>query len=653
MEEFPSTNPNPVFRIGKEGKILYSNRAGELLLREWDLNRGEYLPLSFRNLVQKVFSKKSPGKEEIKIGKRIYLFSIHPFSKEAYANLYGFEISGQKELEEKLRKKEKQYDVLHKIGRMGLTYESLQAFMDKSVRLVAQTLELEYCKILKLLPSGNFLLKAGVGWKPGYVGKYIVEGQKNSQAGYTLLSKTPVLVEDLMIEKRFCAPPILLEHGVFSGMSVLIGSVEKPYGVLGAHSTKKRKFSEEDAYFLSSVAFLIAGVIKHRRMEEKLIQYREHLEELVKARTSELTRTNKQLSLEIAGRKKMEKELQNNVIFLETFLDAMPSPAFYRNLESVYQICNEMFASFILGRSKAEVIGKSMYDFKKEFPEAMLRTTEYYDRLLLKAGKSQPHEVRISCAGDGKLRDFLVHKARFKSVSGEVIGIVGVLLDITERKKAERALLEAENLRKKEIHHRIKNNLQVISSLLSLQAEQFRDEKVIEAFEDSQHRVISMSLIHEELYKTEDAESLDFTAYLQKLTQELLKSYNIGDKAIQLKLELENVFLEMDTAIPLGIIINELVSNSLKHAFSEKKSGEIKVKLCREKNESSGIVLIVSDNGKGLEAEIDFRKTSSLGLQLVTTLVDQIEGKIELEKDPGTKFIISFRERKEKSQMKK
>jgi len=357
--------------------------------------------------------------------------------------------------------------------------------------------------------------------------------------------------------------------------------------------------------------------------------------------------------LDISERKKMEKELQNNVIFLETFLDAMPSPAFYRNLESVYQICNEMFASFILGRSKAEVIGKSMYDFKKEFPEAMLRTTEYYDRLLLKAGKSQPHEVRISCAGDGKLRDFLVHKARFKSVSGEVIGIVGVLLDITERKKAERALLEAENLRKKEIHHRIKNNLQVISSLLSLQAEQFHDEKVIEAFEDSQHRVISMSLIHEELYKTEDAESLDFTAYLQKLTQELLKSYNIGDKAIQLKLELENVFLEMDTAIPLGIIINELVSNSLKHAFSEKKSGEIKVKLCREKNESSGIVLIVSDNGKGLEAEIDFRKTSSLGLQLVTTLVDQIEGKIELEKDPGTKFIISFRERKEKSQMKK
>lgn len=649
MEQFPSTNPNPVFRVGGDGIILYSNRAGETLLRAWNVGIGAHLPPSLENFVQKVFFRNVSKKLEIKVKDRIYLVSFHPLLKEGYVNIYGFDISAQKGLEEKLRKKEKQYDVLHKIGRMALTYESLQAFMDKSVKLVARTLELEYCKILELLPDGNFLLRAGVGWKPGYVGKYIIEGKKESQAGYTLLSNSSVLVENFEDETRFRAPFFLKEHDVVSGMSVIIGSVEKPYGVLGAHSTKKRKFTEEDTYFLNSVAFLIAGVIEHRQTEEKLMLYRGHLEELVKERTSELTKTNKQLFLEVAGRKEVEKELQNNINFLETFLDAIPSPVFYRDLDYVYQTCNEMFSSFILGLTKEEVIGKSMYDFKDQFPDEMVRISEHYDRLLLKDGISQPHEVRIRCA-DGKVRDFLIHKARYSNVSGEVIGIVGILLDITERKKAEKALQETENLRKKEIHHRIKNNLQVISSLLSLQAEQFSDEKVIEAFEESKSRVISMSLIHEELYKTEGAESLDFTSYLRRLATDLLRSYKVGGEDIRLKLGLEKVFLGMDTAIPLGIIVNELISNSLKHAFPEGKSGEIRIELHREKNsEKPRIMLIVSDNGKGLPESIDFRNTFSLGFQLVTTLVDQIEGSIKLEKGleegRGTKFTISLREK--------
>jgi len=239
-----------------------------------------------------------------------------------------------------------------------------------------------------------------------------------------------------------------------------------------------------------------------------------------------------------------------------------------------------------------------------------------------------------------------VHKATYSDVAGNVIGIVGVLLDITKRKKAEEALLKTENLRKKEIHHRIKNNLQVISSLLSLQAENFIDEKVKEAFQDSQNRVISMSLIHEELYKTGDSEALDFAAYLQKLATELLKSYKIGTEDIRLKLDLENVSLKMDTAIPLGIIVSELVSNSLKHAFPMGRNGEIRVKLHRTENdETSQFTLIVSDDGIGLSENTDFRNTSSLGLQLVIALVEQINGSIELEKEAGTGFRIRFKER--------
>jgi len=648
MEQFPSKNPNPVLRVEKNGRLIYANRASDPLLHEWGVEIGEELPSSVRDVVLEVISRNSPEELEVEAGERVYLVTFHPLNGNEYVNIYGFDISGQKEMQEKLRIKEKQHDVLHKMGRMALSCENLQVFMDKSVKLVARTLELEYCKILELLPEGNFLLRAGFGWKPDNVGKAVVEGKKESQAGYTLFANKPVIVENLEEEKRFRAPGILKEHGVVSGMSVLIGSREKPFGVLGAHCTKKRKFTEEDAYFLSSVAFLLAEKIEHMHAEEELKQHKEHLEELVRERTSELTKTNEMLSKEISGRKEVERALQNNVNFLEAFLDAIPAPVFYRNLDYIYQGCNEMFAGHVLGLPKGEVIGHSMYDFKEEFSEEMVRISEHFDRLLLEEGKSLPHEFQIRCAEDGRVRDFISHKATYSNVAGDIIGIVGVLLDITERKKAEEALLKTEKIRKKEIHHRIKNNLQVISSLLSLQAEQFSDEKVMEAFRDSQNRVVSMSLIHEELYKTREngeVETLDFTAYLRKLATDLLRSYKVGNKDIHLKLDLENVSLGMDTAIPLGIIVNELVSNSLKHAFPGGRDGEIDVKLQRAENDHDHqFTLIVSDDGVGLPEDFDYRDATSLGLQLVNTLVEQIDGCIELERDAGTKFKIGFRE---------
>ncbi len=187
--------------------------------------------------------------------------------------------------------------------------------------------------------------------------------------------------------------------------------------------------------FLNSVAFVIAEVIERRHAEEELRQYKEKLEELVKERTSELTKTNEQLFNEISIRKQVEQDLQNSIYFLETFLDTIPSPVFYRNLEGVYQGCNEIFARHILGLSKEEVIGHSMYDFRDQYSEETLNKSVYYDSILLKEGKSLPHELKIKCAIDGKLRDFLVHKAIYSNIAGEVIGIVGIMLDITERKK--------------------------------------------------------------------------------------------------------------------------------------------------------------------------------------------------------------------------
>ena len=173
-----------------------------------------------------------------------------------------------------------------------------------------------------------------------------------------------------------------------------------------------------------------------------------------------------------------------------------------------------------------------------------------------------------------------------------------------------------------------------------------------------------MSLIHEELYKTAetgDIETFDFKTYIQKLAEELFRSYVIGNEEIILKLDIEKIFLGMDTGIPLGIIINELVSNSLKHAFEKGKGGEIQIKLqkkgsFRPGEDSKGsngqniyhadeFLLVVSDNGTGMPENLDFRHASSLGLQLVNILVEQLEGSIELGDVPGTEFRINFREK--------
>ncbi|TFH03624.1 MAG: PAS domain S-box protein, partial [Methanosarcina sp.] len=242
----------------------------------------------------------------------------------------------------------------------------------------------------------------------------------------------------------------------------------------------------------------------------------------------------------------------------------------------------------------------------------------------------------------------------------------GTIYDVTEKKGTEKFLANIEAARKKEIHHRIKNNLQVISSLLALQAGKFsnreciRDSEVLEAFRKSQERVISMALIHEELYEGRETDTLKFLPYLRKLIQSLFQTYRFGntDTILDLDLDLEeNIFFDMDTAVPLGIILNEIVSNSLKYAFTDRYSGRIQIKLCREESRESkdnrvgnnneglkgtSFILTVSDNGIGMPESFDLENPDNLGMQLVTTLVDQLDGEIELKRDNGTEFIIRF-----------
>ncbi|WP_052309918.1 PAS domain S-box protein [Methanocella arvoryzae] len=222
---------------------------------------------------------------------------------------------------------------------------------------------------------------------------------------------------------------------------------------------------------------------------------------------------------------------------------------------------------------------------------------------------------------------------------------IATLVDITERKLAEETLiasLREKEVLLKEVHHRVKNNLQIVSSLLNLQSNALRDEKIRAVFQESQNRIRSMALIHEKLYRSDDLSRVDFSDYLRVLSTDLYRVYADPSK-IRLSVDCEEILLSIDASISCGLIVTELLTNSFKHGFPGGREGQVTVSLRRT---AGGYVTVtVSDDGVGMPAGFVVEDTSTLGLQLVTTLVEQLEGRLEIGSEGGTSFSITFKDR--------
>ncbi|MBC8228587.1 PAS domain S-box protein [bacterium] len=242
---------------------------------------------------------------------------------------------------------------------------------------------------------------------------------------------------------------------------------------------------------------------------------------------------------------------------------------------------------------------------------------------------------------EGDIRWVEDHKSSSFSEDETFMGVDGVVFDITDRVQTEeqiQASLQEKEVLLKEVHHRVKNNMQIISSLLSLQGESIEDEQVLDIFKVSQNRIKSMALVHERLYQSQNLAKVDFASYIKDLASRLFRSYETSGR-IALSMDVPDVFLSIDNAIPCGLILNELVSNSLKHAFPEGRDGEINITL---RPYEGKFELVVSDNGVGIPEDLDIKNTESLGFRLVTSLVSQLDGEIELSRADGTEFRLTF-----------
>jgi len=345
------------------------------------------------------------------------------------------------------------------------------------------------------------------------------------------------------------------------------------------------------------------------------------------------------IARDITERKKAEEALLKESNFNVTLVQA--SPAFFVAIgaDGKTIMMNESMLNTI-GYSADEVKGQDyLSTFVPDREHEML--SKVFMKLTISNEETLNENHVLTKAGKELLVEW--HGRPVFNEKGGFEYFFGVGIDITERKKAEekiKASLKEKEVMLQEIHHRVKNNMQIVSSLLRLQSTKAEDKKTKEIFRECQNRIRTMALIHEKLYQSKDFSKINFAQYIDRLAVHVFHSYGVDSNIIALKTDLEEVFLDINRAIPCALIANDLLSNSVKHAFPEGKKGEICIKLYSDKK--GMITLVVSDDGISFPEDIDFRKAQSLGLQMVNDLTRQIDGTIELDRNGGTSFKVEF-----------
>jgi PAS domain S-box-containing protein len=296
-------------------------------------------------------------------------------------------------------------------------------------------------------------------------------------------------------------------------------------------------------------------------------------------------------------------------------------------------------AERLLGYSENEIAdqpGARLFtpeDIKRGEPEAELETAR-------RTGKSDSERWHIRKDGSRFFASGVLTTVRDEA--GRLRGFAKVMRDITDRRKAEeqiRGSLREKEILLKEIHHRVKNNLQMIASLLSLQSEYLGHSKAVDLLEDMKGRVRSIAAIHEMLYGSADLSRIDFARYLNTLAKDLLAFYSAAAGRVRLNIHSEPVFMDITQAVPSGLVVNELLTNSLKHAFPDSRAGSIEVSFTCPAEECT---LEISDDGIGLPSKLDPHNSASMGFQLLMLLVQQLKGKLRIDRGSGTRFTIVF-----------
>ena len=422
---------------------------------------------------------------------------------------------------------------------------------------------------------------------------------------YVLRTQKPLLVTpELSKQLKDAGEVVTVGTPSVNWLGVPLKSNQETIGVLVVQSyDKAQQYTEEEKNILMFVSNQIAMAITRRQAEDSLRRSEEWYRSVVESSLNAIIITDEKIR------------------------------AIYVN--------NQLLE--IMGYSQEEVLGKDFLTFLDEESRSLIRKRME----LRRKGKKIPSNYEIKVIRkDGEKRNIEVSATVIPDSEGRFM-LLGQGLDITERKRNEQKIqtsLKEKELLLREIHHRVKNNLQIISSLLNLQTYYLKDEQAKELFEESRYRVQSMAMIHEKLYGAKNLSKVNFKEYIESLSRFLFQMYGVDPGRIELNIDVRYIFLDINTAIPCGLLICELISNALKYAFPNDRQGQILVNMRPQK--VGKFTLTVSDNGVGLKKGIKLKGAESFGLQLVDMLTEQLQGKIHIKRANGTTFTITFKELK-------
>lgn len=342
------------------------------------------------------------------------------------------------------------------------------------------------------------------------------------------------------------------------------------------------------------------------------------------------------LGSDLTKEKEIKKALEKSEQLYSTLVKTDPDSIITTDINGKIVYSSE-HALQMYGYKKSELIGRSIFDLiipeyqnkarldlERTLQDDILRNLEY--KLIKKNGDQFIGEWNVAVIKDNK--------------EGPV-AFMTTARDITHHKNIEaqmQASLHEKTILLREVHHRVKNNLQIISSLLNLQSSYITDEEAFEVFKESQNRVKSMAMIHEKLYQSGNFAEINVAEYLKSLTENIYSSYGINMNIIKLKINAENIFLDINKAVPCFLLINEVITNSIKHAFPDGRSGKITIDF----HEDRGYIISIKDDGIGLPKNLNLKKTETLGMQLINALTSQLDGELEVKSNGGTEFIVHF-----------
>jgi PAS domain S-box-containing protein len=445
-----------------------------------------------------------------------------------------------------------------------------------------------------------------------------------------------------IVNKRICltafnenfAEAIKDRYGVYPELNIDYSSPKNNFSNTKKHVYWNNKY--EKAFNGNVVKF-----VTETKLLNGEIEYRETFLNPIILPNGEIEEVSG-IAHDITKKKVAEKELKEQTAKINSIFESASNMLIFTfDKDFKMRSYNKRFYNYLIEKHGITIEKGMVMDYR-EFP-ALSVQKEALGKTIKRAFNGKHSQIELSIIdleGNKEWFEVIFNPVYFNV--GKISEVSCLAFEITKSKETENKLrntVKEKEILLKEVHHRVKNNLQVISSILSLQASYVADKKTLDILKESQDRIKTMSFVHERLYQNSDFSSIKIGEYILSLVKDLIYSYKTDENEVKLKAQFDNIYLNLDQAIPCGLIVNELVSNALKHAFKQTKKGKLNINIKKKKNK---IELKISDNGIGLPDKIVTNDTETLGFQLVHALVDQLDGTIKLNRSKGTEYLINF-----------